>query len=647
MTRGLPAGVGHAARRGGRLLLLAHADSLVFLFTLALMHVALKMLLGVVLVTYDGYDRASLVAPPFSLVLALGDIGLAYALARAVDLISAPRARRNTQLILAGVFVPFLAANFAVHSYCKCFINYGVIQFNGAGPRELLDYFLRAEGSLPAVYLAACAALWLALLLLGPAVARRLERRPRLPLAVALVVAAGIAVMLAWPARASSGQLGWLLKNPAVDLVASVARGWLLQDGESAELPAGWRPPAAPLFGEYRGELDFARPALGPRPNVLVILIESLPREFTPAGGMPGSPLAVFEEIARSGVEFESFYSTFPATSRSVIGLLCGVHPNSGWATITKYRPDFDCDSVTAELERRGWRTGFFTPSIFTYDNMHRTNLMRSFDTYRDYSSLRAGARLSGLAVQAVEEEAAVAELLRFVREDPSRPFFAVYFPFWSHAPYRLPFEDIGALPAFQRYLRTLGYMNAVIEGLLGELERDRLLDETVVVVTADHGEGFGQHHRDNVNHVIGHLYEQNVRVPLLIRVPGLAGPVRNPRLGSTVDLAPTLLGLLGLEAPIGWQGQDLLGDGYRPRPALIFSRARRHGSGIVDGNLKWFRFEGTDEEHLFDLAEDPLEQRDLIDGRRHEAAVYRDTVRNWLGWADERIMGLRPEARP
>ncbi|HUT78394.1 MAG TPA: sulfatase-like hydrolase/transferase, partial [Polyangia bacterium] len=444
---GLPARIGRASLRAGRLLLLAHADSLVFFFTLALMHIALKLLLGVVLVLHDGYDRSSLVAPPVSLVLALGDVGLCYALARAVDLALSRRARRLAQLILAAIFVPFLGANFAVHTYCKCFINYGVIQFNGAGLRELLDYFLKAEGALPTLYLAGCAALWLALAFGGPAAARWLERRPRVPAATAIVVVAGLALMLAWPARASSGQLGWLLRTPAVDLVSSVIRGSLLgDDDEPVPPPAGWRPPAAPIFGDYQGELAFERPALGPRPNVLVIVLESLPREFTPGGGAKDSPLHVFGEIAASGVEFESYYAAFPATSRSMISQLCGVYPNAGWATITKYRPDFDCNSLPAKLEERGYRTGFFTPSIFTYDNMHRTGLMQTFDTYRDYSHLRAGARISGVTAQAVEEEVVTAELLRFVGEDPARPFFAVYFAFWTHGPYRLPFEDISAL---------------------------------------------------------------------------------------------------------------------------------------------------------------------------------------------------------
>ncbi|HUT77979.1 MAG TPA: sulfatase-like hydrolase/transferase, partial [Polyangia bacterium] len=202
------------------------------------------------------------------------------------------------------------------------------------------------------------------------------------------------------------------------------------------------------------------------------------------------------------------------------------------------------------------------------------------------------------------------------------------------------------ALPVFERYLRTLDYTNTVITDLLGRLEADGLLDDTIVVVTADHGEGFAQHHRGNVNHVIGHLYQQNVNIPLLIRVPGLPGPVKNPRLGSTVDLAPTLFGLLGFEAPDSWQGQDLLSPSYRPRPVLIFSRARRHGSGIVDGNLTWFRFEGTTEEHLFDIKADPHEQHDLIHGRRREAEAYRGIVRDWLGYQDERILDLERDNR-
>jgi arylsulfatase A-like enzyme len=134
-------------------------------------------------------------------------------------------------------------------------------------------------------------------------------------------------------------------------------------------------------------------------------------------------------------------------------------------------------------------------------------------------------------------------------------------------------------------------------------------------------------------------VYEEALRVPLVVRLPGLDRELHVARPGTHVDFAPTLFGLLGLAPPAAWEGQDLLAPTYAPRPALIYSRSTRLANGIVDGNLKYLYYlDGDRAEHFYDLAADPFEQRDLIASRRAEADRYREIIEKWLPYEQRRI---------
>jgi arylsulfatase A-like enzyme len=383
-----------------------------------------------------------------------------------------------------------------------------------------------------------------------------------------------------------------------------------------------------PLFGAYQNELE-ARPPSQAKRNVLFVLIESLPLEQTVLGSPQGG-LPVLNELAQHGIVFDNFRSVFPATSRSFLTYHCGIYPSPGAASATKYRPGYRCDSILEGLKAHGYRTGFFTAPMFTYDNMHKAHFMRDYDSYQDFLSLRGRTKQSAFGAPAVEEEVVAQALLEFVDRGPQQPFFATYFMFWNHAPYRLPSDDLKGLPPLARYKRTLEYLDGVLRDLLAQLKRRGVLDDTLVIVTADHGEGFALHH-DNTNHV-GHVYEDDVRIPFLIHVPDASiGAVRTHRQGSNLDFAPTLFALLGLPPARSWQGQDLLGDAFRARPTLLFGRASHVTNALVDGQLKYIEYPETGKRHLYDLARDPHEQRDLAAARGEQVRADHDLISAWL----------------
>src|SRR5204862_2845536 len=133
------------------------------------------------------------------------------------------------------------------------------------------------------------------------------------------------------------------------------------------------------------------------------------------------------------------------------------------------------------------------------------------------------------------------------------------YLPIAGHHPYTTP--SPGPFPGskdIDRYRNALHYADAALGQLMKGLRSRGLDKKTLFVITGDHGQAFGQHD-GNFGHTL-FLYEENVRVPYLIAAPGLTREgERVARVASVVDTAPTVLDLLGIPAPDGYQGRSLL----------------------------------------------------------------------------------------
>ncbi len=597
-----------------------------FFLSWLVLHGVFKMALGAQLAIRDGYGFQSIVAPPRTVVLLGVDILLGLVLTFVSEHLP-PRFRRGTRVTVLAAGSLTLLANFIAHTYFRCFINRGLLQFNGAGGSELADY--GKEALTPALLAFAGFVLVVNLGHLVESGRRRHTRKA----ASALVPGLAIAIMtvaLVVTGELNAGQKAGLSRSPEVELVRGFFEGGVkAARPASAHRLAQWRTPKS-----ERPTRDLALPAVPeprPRHNVLFVLIESLPWEQTELGGAKGQ-LPILSRLSEHGYTFEEFRTVFPATSRSFIAYHCGVYPTTGPTTVTRFAPDYTCQSILSRLSRAGYETGFFTASIFTYDNLHASTLMREYDVYQDFLSLRSMARRHQAHAQAVEEELVADQVLRFVDANRNKPWFATYFMFWNHAPYRLPFEDISHLSPVERYRRGLAYLNDTLEKLLADLDARGALESTIVVVAGDHGEAFGTHH-PHTNHV-GHIFEEDVRIPLVIHLPGTPA-VHSPRPGNSLDLLPTLARLLGLPRAESWVGQDLLGADFEPRQTLLFGRASVATNGLVDGRYKYIQYVGRPGGALYDLIEDPHEQLDRARDFPERAHRYQVTIDDWLRVAE------------
>ena len=203
-------------------------------------------------------------------------------------------------------------------------------------------------------------------------------------------------------------------------------------------------------------------------------------------------------------------------------------------------------------------RTAGYTTAGFTEDGFVLPAIFSAgFGRYQQYGNSMV-AQIDHTVGAAVD----------WLRGNPNQPFFLFLHTYQTHGPYSSPpsyatmFTDTSD-PAkapeekkFAPYDRAIRYADGVLGRLFDELDRLRLSDRTLVVVTSDHGEAFGEHGYDGHGRT---LHDEVLRVPLLFRAPGLVAPDRRVSgMVGLIDLVPTLLDLLSIEPPYALQGISL-----------------------------------------------------------------------------------------
>lgn len=361
-----------------------------------------------------------------------------------------------------------------------------------------------------------------------------------------------------------------------------------------------------------------------PRPNLLLVTLDTTRADRLGAYGYAAARTPVFDALARRGLLFERAYAPAPITLPSHGSMLTGVLPTAHGVhdnTLSRMAPE--AELVSEVLLQQGWRTGAFVGAFVLAPKF---GLDQGFEIY-DAPSPAAGAGLERPAEQVVD---AALQWLGAVPADG--PFFAWVHFFDAHGPHEPPEPYRSQLA--DPYDGELAYADAQLGRLLNEIERLRPGAPTAVIVVADHGEALGDHGEES--HGV-FLYDETLRVPLVVVPPhsttAAARRVSEPV--SNTAVAPLLLELAGLGAdlrPAAWDGQHLrsLLSADAPtngRPAdpiyletrLPYDYHRWHPlTGIV---WQGYKLVSSPRPELYDLTDDPGELRDLATADPQRAA--------------------------
>lgn len=279
------------------------------------------------------------------------------------------------------------------------------------------------------------------------------------------------------------------------------------------------------------------------KPNIILITLDSTRADQMGFLGAKGKLTPSLDSLAQEGLVFEHAYAQAPTTVVSHATILTGTYPQatrvnefgSPLPAALPYLPDL--------LHSRGYRTAAFVGSIeLDPKNGSSPGFGRGFDFYDAGVRGPRAEEDSTVARSGVE---VVARALAWLARSPTQPFFLWVELGDAQAPYHSS-NDAGVRSA-----------DAAAGRLISALRGQKFYQNSLIVVTADHGESLGAH-GEGTHGVF--LYNETIRVPLLIRLPGaqMAGKRISTKV-SLVSVAPTILEVAGAGAPPEMQGQSLL----------------------------------------------------------------------------------------
>jgi arylsulfatase A-like enzyme len=370
-----------------------------------------------------------------------------------------------------------------------------------------------------------------------------------------------------------------------------------------------------------------------PRPRVLVWISQDTVRaDHVGAFGYTRGTTPGFDAVSRDWVTFEKGVSTASWTLPSLTSQFTSRYPSFHGAVLESRSRDERWPTLFDVLHSQGFLVVGVTGNPFISKDF---SLATGFDGL--YFSRGRAKDLNLLAIEALKDWGGGDLALLVHYQDP-------------HSPYEPPFPFDRLFGGTSKvagerevkealYDGEIAYADREIADLLASLGRRGLLDDAVIVYSADHGEEFLDHGGWLHSRT---LYEEMLHVPFAVRIPGMK-PGRVGEVVSLVDLAPTILDVFGIPAPKAFQGKSLVpllkGDSFRDGPAFSETERNHEGRHLVsvrDGGMKFILTLAPDHSEvrseLYDLGADPREISPIRDAVKAER--YRGLVAAFLSQA-------------
>jgi arylsulfatase A-like enzyme len=361
--------------------------------------------------------------------------------------------------------------------------------------------------------------------------------------------------------------------------------------------------------------------------HVVWIILESTGARYLAAYGATDDPTPNLTRLASQAIVFDHAYAVYPESIKGLYAMLCSFSPAPHTKAQQYDAAGLPCRSIAQVLAEDGYRSALYHSGRFGYLGMEHVVERRGFDRLLDAQEI-GGKFQSSFGCDDMSTASAV--LKRFDERAPDEKLFLAYMPISGHHPYETAGDGprpFGEATDFDRYKSDLYRGDLALGALVEGLKARGVWQNTLLVIHGDHGEAFLQH-EGNFAHTL-EAYDENLHVPLLVVAPGLTTrTIRAAQLVSLLDIAPTLVDLIGGKAPAGWEGRSALHPG--PRVVRSFTDQRVLKLALRTGRHKLVLDTEAGRAQLFDMTLDPDERRDISDVDAARTAAYVRDVKVW-----------------
>ena len=346
--------------------------------------------------------------------------------------------------------------------------------------------------------------------------------------------------------------------------------------------------------------------------NLLLVTLDTTRADRLGCYGYEKASTPAVDGLAAGGVRFAHAVSSIPLTLPSHATLLTGLYPpEHGLHFNTSGSLNGQIETLAEVLQGHGYRTAAFV-SAFVLDS--RYGLTQGFDSYDD-SLPEVGVAPHEIAE--IPGNVVTDRALAWLEKNRDSRFFGWVHLFDPHDPYEPPepFKSRFEHP----YDGEVAFADVQVARLLQWLDRNSLRENTLVVVVGDHGESLGDHGEDLHSFFI---YDSAVRVPLIFSWSGrLDARVVESHAVGVVDVYPTILDLLGAQAPEGISGRSLLpllkGSTLETEPVYLETRVplvEYHWSALTGLASRNWKYIESSKPELYDLQADPGESHNVLE---------------------------------
>lgn len=575
----------------------------------------------------------------FDLGYALVWVGLFIVARRAVS-------RRATVIAFHAAGLLFAALSTATHFYYQ--------DTGSALSFDLISYYLSAPGEIRSVVasrvspaVAALAVLPLLYAILGPVtIARVLGRRrnwadqnpSRAPargswpgLAAALLAAAGLFLFALPAAPENTGASASFTRAPLVNMVSAEVEEATYESQVDIDERA--------VRDSLPDDTSLAQTPRTDKRNVVLIQLESTrARSVTPYNEeLQTTPY--LDSLADRSLVAENAYATVPHTTNSLTAINCGISPPSTPRDTDGLAEDVPAHCLPKLLGEQGYETAFFQSATENFENRRR--VVENFG-YEDFYPLESMDKegFERANYFSYEDDIMLDPSRKWLLENATEgPFLATYLTGTAHDDYGVPSrygeEEFSEDPLLNRYQNTVRYQDFFVRNLIQQYKDAGLYEDTIFVITGDHGEAFGEHGRYQHDKV---PYEEGVKIPMMILDPQnqrwLDGGARVDELANQLNLLPSVTGLLGYRVEDGEYPGEPLWNIAEDRTLNFACWGTRDCAASLKDDMKYVYNYGDSPDELYDLSRDPLEENNLLaeasEAERRLADERRERLLTW-----------------